>query len=350
MSGSLQRRDRYIPSSTSPSRFHIEPPKQLAIVKKNQKKTRVASSGVALNVLPYDSFSVESPAIYTVAGLEHHDENPSPRVPPFLGALSHVSPSPPTNLAWSRPLMPIHQEQDEGTEGKSENLTISNEYESIVADALGVDKPRVFHYNTIENKKRNFQSYAGSNRDYLSRLEAPVTTPKKVRKIISHIPYRVLDAPGLRNDFYSNLVSWSSKTGKVAVGLADEVFVWSEKEGARQFDIPKQHGDVTSVVFSCGTLLAVGFRDGSVFTVDLETELVTSIYQHGEAICYLCWFPKDSSKLLVGDENGNVIYLQLQAVSNSTSSVVRKVLGMKSHTQQVCGKWKDKRRHDGFFQ
>jgi len=44
-----------------------------------------------------------------------------------------------------------------------------------------------------------------------------ILPPKKTRKI-SKIPFKVLDAPSLRDDFYLNLVDWSD-TNNLAVGL-----------------------------------------------------------------------------------------------------------------------------------
>jgi hypothetical protein len=46
------------------------------------------------------------------------------------------------------------------------------------------------------------------------------------RRSIATRPYRTLDAPGLRDDFYLNLVDWSS-TNVLAVGLDNIVYLWT---------------------------------------------------------------------------------------------------------------------------
>ena len=46
-----------------------------------------------------------------------------------------------------------------------------------------------------------------------------------VRKI-SKIPFKVLDAPELQDDFYLNLVDWSSQN-VLSVGLGSCVYLWS---------------------------------------------------------------------------------------------------------------------------
>ena len=43
---------------------------------------------------------------------------------------------------------------------------------------------------------------------------------------VSKIPFKVLDAPQLQDDFYLNLVDWSL-TNVLAEGLLDAVYIWS---------------------------------------------------------------------------------------------------------------------------
>lgn len=40
------------------------------------------------------------------------------------------------------------------------------------------------------------------------------------------MPYKVLDAPQLQDDFYLNLMDWSSQN-VLAVGLNRSVYIWS---------------------------------------------------------------------------------------------------------------------------
>jgi cell division cycle 20-like protein 1 (cofactor of APC complex) len=53
----------------------------------------------------------------------------------------------------------------------------------------------------------------------------PVEPAPSVRKI-KRLPYKVLDAPALQDDFYLNLVDWSYKN-ILAVGLGSSVYMWS---------------------------------------------------------------------------------------------------------------------------
>lgn len=51
-------------------------------------------------------------------------------------------------------------------------------------------------------------------------------SPRKAMRKISRIPFKVLDAPELQDDFYLNLVDWSSQN-VLAVGLGSCVYLWS---------------------------------------------------------------------------------------------------------------------------
>jgi len=67
----------------------------------------------------------------------------------------------------------------------------------------------------------NFSSHPLTGLD-----EERVIVPNKRSRKISKIPYKVLDAPALQDDFYLNLVDWSS-TNNLAVGLSNCIYIWS---------------------------------------------------------------------------------------------------------------------------
>ena len=63
---------------------------------------------------------------------------------------------------------------------------------------------------------------------------------------MSRVPYKVLDAPELADDFYLNLVDWGS-ANVLAVGLGDSVYLWNSQTGGVD-QLTKFEGDqVTSV-------------------------------------------------------------------------------------------------------
>ncbi|NWI53977.1 FZR1 protein, partial [Calyptomena viridis] len=91
-------------------------------------------------------------------------------------------------------------------------------------------------------------------------------SPRKPTRKISKIPFKVLDAPELQDDFYLNLVDWSS-TNILSVGLGTCVYLWSActSQVTRLCDLSVEGDSVTSVGWSeRGNLVAVGTHKGFV--------------------------------------------------------------------------------------
>ncbi|KAF5453570.1 hypothetical protein F2P56_028467, partial [Juglans regia] len=65
-------------------------------------------------------------------------------------------------------------------------------------------------------------SILGNNSGFSSETPTPPKPPRKVLKT----PHKVLDAPSLQDDFYLNLVDWSSQN-VLAVELGTCVYLWS---------------------------------------------------------------------------------------------------------------------------
>lgn len=104
---------------------------------------------------------------------------------------------------------------------------------------------------TTPSRKRlfNFNSPSGSNPvTPTRRLDTPndesyslspvraeskrlLESPRRQLRHISKTPYRVLDAPDLADDFYLNLVDWSS-TNVLGVGLGSCVYLWTAHTAA----------------------------------------------------------------------------------------------------------------------
>ncbi|ODV58095.1 Ama1p, partial [Ascoidea rubescens DSM 1968] len=158
------------------------------------------------------------------------------------------------------------------------------------------------------------------------------------KRIKSHIPYRVLDAPNLKNDFYTNLVAWSSKTGKVGVGLGNNVYLWNEESGAIPLQTIDYEQVITALSFSDSIFLAVGLKNGRILLYDQNQEVVQSNYLNvDKGICCISWL-FGTKKFFVGDEVGDVLLFEVVESNNSHSLYDLKLLkSFKCHQQQVCG-------------
>lgn len=99
--------------------------------------------------------------------------------------------------------------------------------------------------------------------------EPPIT--KITRKVIQE-PYKVLDAPGLQDDYYLNLLDWS-QDNCIGVGLDREVYTWSASNNKvnKLYEV-ENDDNICSVVWD-GTghqNLAVGDNNGVVRCFDVS--------------------------------------------------------------------------------
>lgn len=73
-------------------------------------------------------------------------------------------------------------------------------------------------------------------------------SPRRRLRNVCKTPYRVLDAPELADDFYLNLVDWSS-TNVLGVGLGSSVYLWAADTAAvsKLCDLSSTNDTVSSV-------------------------------------------------------------------------------------------------------
>lgn len=81
-----------------------------------------------------------------------------------------------------------------------------------------------------------------------SQSRSLLESPRRSLRNVCKTPYRVLDAPDLADDFYLNLVDWSS-TNMLGVGLGSCVYLWTAHTAAvsKLCELGNQSDTVTSV-------------------------------------------------------------------------------------------------------
>lgn len=177
-------------------------------------------------------------------------------------------------------------------------------------------------------------------------------SPKKSSRKIPRAPFKVLDAPALQDDYYLNLVDWSS-SNVLSVALSQSVYLWSACTSKVTKLCDAGPDDiVTSINWSArGSLLAVGMNSGKVQIWDVtKQEKVRDMASHGSRVGTMAW----SSTLLATGGRDRCILLQDPRVRGSSGSstsgsmlidesssgdpcVVRE---LSAHKQEVCGlKW-----------
>ncbi|KAJ3409011.1 substrate-specific activator of APC-dependent proteolysis, partial [Chytridiales sp. JEL 0842] len=144
---------------------------------------------------------------------------------------------------------------------------------------------------------------------------------------IPKVPYRVLDAPNLSDDFYLNVLDWSAN-GVVAVGLGEGVHLWNDGEVTSLCYL--EPGDqVTCVKWSRkGDQLAVGTKRGVVELYNItQMRKIREFLGHLDRASTLAW----SENLLTSAGRDKAIF---HRDPRAPEQFVSKLV---AHRQEVCG-------------
>lgn len=157
-------------------------------------------------------------------------------------------------------------------------------------------------------------------------------SPRRQLRSVCKTPYRVLDAPELADDFYLNLVDWST-TNVLGVGLGSSVYLWSAENAA--VNLLCNFHDTSDTVSSIswvqkGSTLAVGFMSGSLRIYDASTAALLRTYDHAHTsrIGALSW----NQHILTSGARDRIIYCR--DVREPSPRPIRRWAG---HKQEVCG-------------
>lgn len=210
-----------------------------------------------------------------------------------------------------------------------------NSYSSTISNVLGLQQCKVLNYSDLKIPRSNLFSIPNLISNNSKSLKEQ---RKKLSKVINHVPYRVLDAPGLRNDFYSNLVSWSCISHNVAVGLGNQVYLWNEDSGVTALNM-EDDAMVTSVAFSLGDYVLVGTHIGRVWLFSQKDNTpLGSILREGTRVCCLQW-SQYGDLFYLGDSSGAVGVFEIVTNSKTRTCTFRLRSTLTCHKQQVCGKF-----------
>ncbi|KAI9441879.1 WD40 repeat-like protein [Lactarius indigo] len=157
-------------------------------------------------------------------------------------------------------------------------------------------------------------------------------SPRRQLRSVSKTPYRVLDAPELADDFYLNLVDWSS-TNVLGVGLGSSVYLWTAHTAvvSKLCDLASTNDTVSSVSWvQKGSTLAVGTLTGRLHIYDAHTLQLQRTYQqaHTQRIGALAW----NSHVLSSGSRDRMVHHR--DVREPGTRPFRKSAG---HRQEVCG-------------
>ncbi|EKM76252.1 hypothetical protein AGABI1DRAFT_115992 [Agaricus bisporus var. burnettii JB137-S8] len=160
-------------------------------------------------------------------------------------------------------------------------------------------------------------------------------SPRRQLRNVCKTPYRVLDAPELVDDFYLNLVDWSS-TNVLGVGLGSCVYLWTAHNAqvSKLCDLAEGNDSISSVSWvQKGTTLAVGTLFGRLHIYDANTLQLQRTYHqaHQQRIGALAW----NSFVLSSGSRDRLVHHR--DVRDPSTRPFKRCTG---HRQEVCGlKW-----------
>jgi meiosis-specific APC/C activator protein AMA1 len=178
-------------------------------------------------------------------------------------------------------------------------------------------------------------------------------------------PFKVLDAPNLRDDFYCSVLAYSAPCHTLAVGLGSLLYAWSEMAGVHLLNSGCINGAwLTSLAFSSTQgkkcILAFGRSDSTLNLMSIYDGLIPRFeLQQPHPIACLIWRPGVTMRpsrnptapgmlvgtedLLVGDELGNVYYYSVEwpeaweITQNNWYGAMTLLSKISIHVQQICG-------------
>ena len=157
---------------------------------------------------------------------------------------------------------------------------------------IGLHSTSLFQFTPKHKNVINEATSPYSLTPVSSKSQRLLKSPRKASRKISKIPFKVLDAPELQDDFYLNLVDWSSQN-VLSVGLGACVYLWSActSQVTRLCDLTSDSDTVTSVSWSeRGNYVAVGTHRGYVQVWDVAaSKRVNCLEGHSARVGALAW-------------------------------------------------------------
>jgi len=172
----------------------------------------------------------------------------------------------------------------------------------------------------------------------LLNLNQEPTTPSQSStqhfRQIPKIPFRVLDAPDLVDDYYLNLLDWG-QNNIVAIALTSNIYLWNANtlSSYKLMQNDDQTNNITSLSFSKvdPNIIAIGSNDSEIQLWDIEKNVrLRKMGGHSARVTAMDW----RDNILTSGARDSIIVNHDPRVENHGISVHA------NHTQEICGlKW-----------
>ncbi|KAI8918305.1 WD40-repeat-containing domain protein [Powellomyces hirtus] len=202
-------------------------------------------------------------------------------------------------------------------------------YQEQVAKACGValDK-RILAFNA--------EAPTASRHDLKTSWNRPLRNPNSTanKRRVKTEPEKVLDAPGLLDDYYLNLMDWSS-TNVLAIALENTVYLWNGTTGVASplCTNPRDDSYISSLQWAPdGSHLAVGLSQGEIEIWSLESlKKMRTMRGRASRVGVLAW---DKNVLSSGAHDGSIWHHDVRSANHRAGMLL-------THESEVCGlKWR----------
>eukprot|EP01114_Cavostelium_apophysatum_P017938 TRINITY_DN5436_c0_g1_i1.p1 TRINITY_DN5436_c0_g1~~TRINITY_DN5436_c0_g1_i1.p1 ORF type:complete len:546 (+),score=114.24 TRINITY_DN5436_c0_g1_i1:232-1869(+) len=196
--------------------------------------------------------------------------------------------------------------------------------------ATSPPKPNILKYKTVKQTEKKDSPFSLS--PISDESQKLLSSPRKPLRKVPKDPFKILEAPSIQDDFYLNLVDWSSQN-LLAVGLSNSVFLWNASTS--HVTLLCDVGDADSITavswVEGGNYLAVGTNTGLVQIWDVsQKKKVREMIGHKARVGSLAW---NSHTLSSGSRDHFILNRDVRDKAHYSSKLV-------GHKQEVCGlKW-----------
>ncbi|XP_039259907.2 cell division cycle protein 20 homolog [Styela clava] len=212
------------------------------------------------------------------------------------------------------------------------DTSISEEYKKLLKENLkqlhqsSANEDKIFAF---KDKPMHAEGYQNSSKVLYSSTKKNPTSRKKNRYIPS-TSEQVLDAPQLLDDYYLNLIDWSS-TNILAVALGESVYLFNTNTGDIQLLLTMNNPEdyICSLSWATdGRHIAVGTSNAEVQLWDVTaTKRLRNMTGHAARVGSLAW---NEAILASGSRDGFIHFHDVRIANHLVHS-------NQGHAQEVCG-------------
>ena len=183
---------------------------------------------------------------------------------------------------------------------------------------------------TISRKKMKTLKNNDVRGKLISLGNEEIVTFKKSK--VNKEPFKVLDAPSFKDDFYLHLLDWSRKN-ILAVGLGKELYFWDALKSSSSLSHSLDNNTyISSVVWlSDGNTLLIGTSTGKIIYWDAARKKpIQEYFNHCKRVGVISL--KNDDFFSAGSQDNSIVNFDLRQKTSINC--------LEGHNQEVCGlKW-----------